>query len=137
VLLKTGAGWSMLYGELVAASNLDRGLFIADPVNAHTDLRELSWYVAFTQEITAYGIAGFRFDYYNPNSDAFDDHAGKRLPVSQTIRTYSPLVGLQLRGHARLVFEWDIVRDHLARDTRGVPTDLSNNLWTLRLQGML
>ena len=59
------------------------------------------------------------------------------MPTSQTIRTYSPLVGLQLRGQARLVFEWDIVRDHLARDKRGVPTDFDNNLWTLRLQVML
>ena len=62
LLLRTALGWSMLYGELVGASNLDRGLFIADPVNAHTDIRELSYYIAFTQEITPYGIAGFRYD---------------------------------------------------------------------------
>jgi hypothetical protein len=35
---------------------------------------------------------------------------------------------------ARLVFQYDVIVDHLARDTRGVPTDLRNNQWTLRLQ---
>jgi hypothetical protein len=135
LLIKSALGWSMLYGEVVAASNLDRGLFIADPVlNGGSAIRELSYYVAFTQEVTQYGVVGFRFEQYNPNADLLDKRAAKLLPVAQHVRTYSPLVGLTLPGRARLVFEWDIIDDLLARDSRGVPTDFKNDQWTLRLQ---
>jgi hypothetical protein len=50
------------------------------------------------------------------------------------VTTYSPLVGIQLPKRARLCFQYDIIKDHLARDVSGVPTDLKNNAWTLRLQ---
>jgi len=50
------------------------------------------------------------------------------------VRTYSPLIGVVLPQRARLVFQYDFIRDAFARDARGVPTDLRNNQWTLRLQ---
>jgi hypothetical protein len=134
LLFKTKLGWSMLYGEFVAASNLDRGLYISDPTISGYDARQLAYYVAFTQEITPYGVVGFRFDYYDPNADSTDGRRGKILPVSEAIKRYSPLVGLVLPGRARLVFQYDVIRDYLARDTRGVPIDFDNNQWTLRLQ---
>jgi hypothetical protein len=135
--LETSLGQSMLYGELVVGSNMDRGLFIADPVLTGHDLRELGYYVAFTQEITRYAVVGLRYDSYDPNADSGDRSAGKTLPVSQTVRTISPLVGLALPDRARLIFQYDAIKDNLARDTRGVPTDFQNNQWTLRLQVML
>ena len=55
----------------------------------------------------------------------------------QTIETFSPVVGLQLPDLARLTFEYDVILDHLGRDTRGIPTDLANNAWTIRLQVQL
>lgn len=134
VLLHTALGWSMLYGEVVAASNLDRGLFIADPVLTGRDVRELGYYIAFTQEITPYGLVGFRYDFYDPNADVTDDRRAKIVPTAQQIRTYSPLAGLVLPGRTRLMFQYDIVRDFLARDKLGVPTDFKNDQWTLRLQ---
>jgi hypothetical protein len=137
LLFKSDLGWAMFYGEIVAASNLDRGLVVADPVFNNATMRELTYYVAFTQEITQYGVVGFRYEFYDPNADATDTRVGKVLPSSQQITTYSPLVGLVLPGRARLMFEWDIVRDYLARDRSGVPTDFKNNQWTVRLQGVL
>lgn len=149
VQLKTLLGWSILTGEVIAASNLDRNTFIADPLAANPvvndpvparsttagpALRELGFYVAFTQEITPYGVVGFRYDMYNPNADSTDSRVGKVLPRSQTIKTYSPLVGLALPDRARLVFQYDHIVDLLARDNRGVPTDFKNDQWTLRLQ---
>jgi hypothetical protein len=137
LLLKTGIGWSMLYGEAVLATNLDRGLFVAnpnDPTGPGIDLRELGYYIAFTQEITKYGVVGFRYDVYDPNSDVTDTRRGKILPSSQKITTYSPLAGLVLPGRARLLFQYDIIKDFLARNTLGVPVDFKNNQWTLRLQ---
>jgi hypothetical protein len=134
LLLHTGLGWSMLYGEVVAASNLDRGLLISDPIATGFDLRQLGYYVAFTQEITPYGLVGFRYDFYDPNSDVTDSRRGKVLPASAQVKTFSPMVGLALPGRARLVFQYDVIRDLFARDTRGVPTDFKNDQWTLRLQ---
>jgi hypothetical protein len=132
--LKTRIGWLDVTGEVTAASNLDRGLFIADPTLTNTNVRELGYYAAITQEVSPYGVVGFRFDTYDPNADFLEARAGKLLPRTQTIHTYSPLVGLVLPDRARLLLEWDIVRDYLARDSRGVPTDLNNDVWTLRLQ---
>ena len=57
------------------------------------------------------------------------------VPTSQRVRTFSPFVAFSLPGHARLGLQWEIVDDYLARDVRGVPSDLPNNQWTLRLQG--
>ena len=136
LLLRTRLGWSMLYAEAFAASNLDRGLLIADPTVSGSDVREYGYFIALTQEITRYAVVGFRFDYYDPNSDFLDKRGGKQLPTSQRVRTYAPFVAVVLPGHARLGFQWEIVDDYLARDVRGVPTDLANNQWTLRLQGM-
>lgn len=127
-------GTSTLYGELVVATNLDRGLFIADPILDHRDLREFGWYVAFVQEIYRYAVVGIRVDYYDPNADLFESRAGNLLPSSQRIRTISPLIGAVLPGRARLLLQRDIIADYLARDSLGVPTDYANNQWTLRLQ---
>jgi len=54
--------------------------------------------------------------------------------VSQTITTLSPLVGVTIPGRARLVFQYDAVIDALSRDALGVPADLRNDRFTLRLQ---
>jgi hypothetical protein len=135
--LRTALGSTWLYGELTLGQNLDRGLFVADPIVTGIDTREIAAYGALTQEITRYGLVGFRFDLYNPNADFFDKRAAKLVPGSQTISTFSPVVGLALPDRARLLFQYDVIRDLLAKDTQGVPTDLRNDRWTLRLQVQL
>jgi len=135
--LDSKLGKSLLAGELSVGSNMDRNVFVADPVTTSVDQRELGYYVALVQEFRGGPIAGFRFDSYNPNSDFLDSQAGKLIPTSQTVRTFSPLVGFQVPHRARLVFQYDFVHDALARDAAGVPTDKKNNVWTLRLQGEL
>ena len=134
VALRTKLGVSQLYGELTLAENLDRGLFVADAVANNGDARELGYYVALTQEITPYAIAGFRIDYYDGDADFIESRRGRVVPASRSITTYSPVIGLQLPETARLTLQYDIIDDSLGRDARGVPTDLRNNLWTLRLQ---
>lgn len=137
VRLDTRFGRSTLYGELVVAQNMDRALYVADPVLTGTDIRELGFYVGLTQEITKYGIVGFRYDYYDPNSDFLDKRSGRIIPQSLSVQTFSPLVGLVLPDRARLLFQYDIIRDHFARSTTGIPADLKNDAWTLRLQVQL
>jgi hypothetical protein len=132
--VKTLLGSSTLFGEVIVAENLDRGYFPADPVSAGQNLRELGYFIGFVQEITPYAVAGFRYDFYDPNADATDHRAGKTLPIENTVRTFSPLVGVTLPKRARLVFQYDLIKDHLARDLSGVPSDMRNNAWTLRMQ---
>ncbi|HEU4408904.1 MAG TPA: hypothetical protein VFS43_26820, partial [Polyangiaceae bacterium] len=134
---QTRLGLTTASGEVTAASNLDRGLYVADPIVTGLDQRALGYHVALVQELGRFALAGFRSDFYDPNADFLLERAGKLVPATQHLRTYSPLVGLVLPERARLVFQYDFVRDNLARDARGVPTDLRNDRWTLRLQVQL
>ncbi len=66
---RTPIGSTKVYGEMVAAKNMDRGFFPADPVSAGSDLREFGYYIGILQDVTKYGVVGFRIDYYDPNAD--------------------------------------------------------------------
>ncbi len=132
--VKTPIGRGLLYGEAYVGTNYDRGLFVADPLTTGVDIREIGWYAAYVQEITEYGVLGVRVDQYDPNADATTTRAGNLLPLDQTITTISPLIGLVLPNRARLLFEYDRIMDHEGLDSRGVPTDLRNDQWAVRLQ---
>jgi hypothetical protein len=130
-------GVAKAYGEFTLASNMDRGLYVADPIVSTLDQRELGYVVGVTQEILGYGVVGLRYDYYDPNSNAFDNRLGRLIPSSSAIKTWSPLVGLVLPDRARLLFQYDVVHNNLARNTVGVPTNFPANAWTVRLQVQL
>lgn len=132
--VRTPIGRGLLYGEAYVATNYDRGLFVADPVTTGISLREFGWYVAYAQEVTRWGLVGLRVDAYNPNGDATGQRGALVLPVDQTITTWSPLVGLVLPDHARLVFEYDRILNHSGLSASGVPTGLAEDQWALRLQ---
>ncbi|MET0386776.1 MAG: hypothetical protein ABW321_12495 [Polyangiales bacterium] len=134
IAVRSPIGWSRLSGELALAQNLDRSLFVADPIASSLDARELGYFVSFTQEITPYIVVGFRTDFYDGNSDFIERRRGRAFTQPQSLRTYSPLIGVTLPRYARLTFQYDFVRDTLGRDSRGEPADLKNNQWTLRLQ---
>ncbi|HEY6876989.1 MAG TPA: hypothetical protein VI299_03180 [Polyangiales bacterium] len=133
--LKTKAGLSRLYGEVTLASNLDRALYVGDPIALGYDVRELNWYAALVQDVTQWGFAGVRVDRYDPNSDFTDSRRGRSIATDASLLTVSPIAGARWPGYGRVTFEYDVVRDKLARDVRGVPQDLKNNQWTLRFQG--
>jgi hypothetical protein len=126
-----------IYGEVVLAQNLDRGLYVADPITTTLDQREFGWYVAALQEVLTYGMVGLRYEYYDPNANVFDTRGGKLLPFSEAITNISPLVGLTLPDRARLLFQYDFNTNAFARSPQGVPTNLQNNGWTVRLQVQL
>ena len=137
VVLKTGLGQTELQGELMLGNNMDRGLIISDPVTSGHDDRQLGYYAEILQDITRHALVGFRYDYYDPRADVFTNKNGKVVPTKATIKTMSPLVGVRLPDRVKLFAQWDIVRDHLAIDARGVPADRKNNVVTFRLQGEL
>ena len=132
--VRTRAGYTRLQVEAVVGSNMDRGLFVADPIANSFDVREFGYAVSLTQDVRQAGVFGVRLDSYNPNADLFDSRAGKLVPSNQTITTVSPVVGVNIAGQARLSAQYDFISDNFARDDSGVPTDFSNNRFTLRLQ---
>ena len=132
--LRTKFGATRLVAEGFVASNLDRGYLIANPGLGQNDVRESGGYVALIQDVTRFGQVGFRAAYYDPNSDFFDNRRGRQVPTSLAVTTLSPMVAVHLPESARLSLQYDIVRDSLAKDDRGVPTDAKNNQLTLRLQ---
>lgn len=136
--LRTMLGSTTLAAELIAGSNMGRNVFVADPITTSIDERELGYYALLVQEFGFGGIAGFRFDTYNPDADFLDDsRKGKLIPSNETVTTYAPLLGYQVPHHVRVVAEYDVIRDAFARDAQGVPTDKKNNVGILRLQGEL
>ena len=82
-------------------------------------------------------MIGFRYDSYDPNADAQAHEGGTLVAVSQTVRSFSPLIGLAFRDHARLLFQYDVNRNESGLTPAGLPTDLRDDAWTLRLQGAL
>jgi hypothetical protein len=138
---RTSLGRTDVFGEVVIAQNLDRALFVADPIVLGQDVRQLALYGAATQELFGLGLVGFRYELYQPNLDLFEPRRGIAVPRDATIHTISPLLGVRLPDdaipgvNARLVVQYDFVRDSLARDVRGVPTDLANDQLTVRVQG--
>lgn len=134
LVLTTVAGATRLYAEGFVASNLDRAYLIADPGLSGIDVREAGGYVALAQDVTNWAQIGLRASYYDPNADFAESVRGRQVPSSLAVRTFSALVALRYQDRARLSFQYDFVRDYLAKDAEGVPTDAKNNQWTLRLQ---
>lgn len=138
--LRSRAGWSQIWLEGTLASNLDRDFVVADPVAAGADLRELHFYGAFLQDLFGRALVGGRYDFYDPNTDLLDRRRGAFVPASAAVHTISPIVGAVLppgivpHVRGRLVLQYDVVLDALGRDGRGVPTDLKNDQFVVRLQ---
>ncbi|MGZ3449206.1 MAG: porin [Polyangiales bacterium] len=135
VRFRSRLGSTRIYGEAYMASDMDRGLFVADPnTAAGIKTREVGYYAAITQEIGPHCLVGFRSEFYDPNADYLEKQAGKVTPTKQSIRIWSPMVAVMLDPKSRLIFQYDAIRDHFGRNERGVPNDLRNDTWTLRLQ---
>jgi hypothetical protein len=122
-----------LRAEVMRAQNLDRGLEPADPVGAGYDLREFGYYVGFTQELTAFGLVGVRYDRYDPDQDAREQQALAVVPRDRSYSTLALLGMLRYEG-ARLAFEYDKNGNALGRDASGRPTTLASDSFTLRAQ---
>ena len=126
-------GRVLLYGELVAASNLDRATVIADPVVTGRDFRELGWYIAAIAEPVPWAAAGVRYDLYDPDADASELRTGDVVPVDQRLSTFA-ITGALKHEHGRLILEYDHNRNHNGRSTLGVPTNLGDDAVTLRAE---
>jgi len=131
--LRTPIGVSRLASEAVVAQNLDRGLFVSDPIQSGQHARQLVLAVSTVQQVTRWAALGFRAAYYDPNSDLLEQRAGVFFNKRESFWVLSPTLAFTL-AHARVTAQYDVVDDRLARDERGVPVNAKNDQLTLRLQ---
>ena len=125
-------GETVLYGEVIWAKNLDRAVMVADPLGPlGRDLREMGYYVAAVQDLGRYLQLGVRYDFYDPDRDATDLQGAILVPSSHSYHTLALALALRY-GPGRLVFEYDLNRNHLGRSREGVPVSLADNLFALR-----
>lgn len=122
-----------LRAEVVRGNNLDRGLFISDPVVATRDLRQLGYYVGASQEITRWALVGVRYDRYDPDADAREQEPLAVVPRDMSTSTWSFSAAGRTRL-ARLVAQYDRRQNALGRDASGRPTTLADDSFTLRAE---
>lgn len=120
-------------GELYVASNMDRGVLPNDPIITGADSQQFGASFYGVQGITQWFAVGVRAAFYDPNSNLLEQRSGTYHLRNQTFWELSPTIALTL-DRARLSAAYDFIWDNLGRDASGVPTDVANNEWTLRLQ---
>jgi hypothetical protein len=126
-------GWSEAIAEVVVATNLDRGLFVADPVAEARDLRELGWHVGIVQGLTDRAMIGARLDQYRPDRDAFESRGATRVGTDPTWTTLSVLGGWK-RDDYRVVLEYSHERNPTGRADDGSITTREADRVVIRAQ---
>jgi len=123
-----------LGAELIWASNLDRGLFVADPIATGQDARELGWAVELTQSLPLGFLVGARLDTYNPDADAADLQGAQRVPRDASVTTWSALASWRWEHTARLSVQYEHQRNTLGRGLNGAPTTLGSDRLAVRAE---
>jgi len=119
--------------EVFVASNMDRGHLTNNPVLTGANSRQFGASFFFVQGVTRWVGVGFRGAYYDPNTNIVEQRSGAFHLKNQTIWELAPSLALLL-DRARISAEYDFIIDHLGRDSIGVPSNVANNRWTVRLQ---
>lgn len=124
----------LVFAEALYAQNLDRGVNVANPVAGSADIREIGWVVGTVHTLFDHLVLGVRLDGYDPDADALTRANGRYVPADQSYLTAAFLLGYELDATNKVLVQYDLVRDHLAIDAAGRPTDLRNDRLTARLQ---
>lgn len=127
------AGRLRLFAEGVLAKNLDRGLYIADPVARSRSLRELGYAIGIRQEVTEYAEAGARFDHYDPDFDASEIQGFEVVPVDPSFDTLAVTVAARWKV-ARFIIEYNHRENALGRGDDGRPTTREDDSFALRAE---
>jgi hypothetical protein len=127
-------GNSVLFGEVVWAANLDRGLRPADPVASGRDLREFGWVAGASQEFTSHAAFGVRYDFYNPDVDASRQTPTVLVPQDVSFRAWTFTLSWGGLSRNRLMLEYQHNRNALGVASDGSPTTLAADTLTLRGQ---
>jgi hypothetical protein len=127
-------GHSAVFGEVVWAANLDRGLLPADPIATGRDLREFGWVVGVCQEFISRAALGVRYDFYNPDLDAYRQMPTALVPSDVSFRTWTFTLSWGGFSRNRLTLEYQHNHNALAVSANGSPTTLAADTMTVRGQ---
>jgi hypothetical protein len=130
-------GSTTFAAQVYFANDLDRGLQPADPLASPAggqarSFRELGYNIAFTQQLTSLAAIGVRYDFYDPDRDAYNRVTGNIVPSDSSYSTISIAGMLIGAGWGRAILEYDINRNHLGLDSSGNPSNLASNAFILR-----
>jgi hypothetical protein len=130
-------GNTTLAANVYFANDLDRGLQPADPLASSSSgqarsFRELGYNVALMQQLTRLAAIGVRYDFYDPDRDAYNRVTGNIVPSDSSYSTISFTGIVYGPGWGRTIIQYDINRNHLGLDSSGNPTNLASNAFTLR-----
>jgi len=123
-----------VFAEVMWASNLDRGVVPADPVASGRNLRERGWVVGVIQQLGPHYAIGGRFDYYDPDADAFEVQGASVVPVSASFTTWTGTAAWCWNALDRVTAEYQHVTNPLGLTASGVPTTLGSDTFTVRGQ---
>jgi hypothetical protein len=128
-----GVGDGMAFFEVVAATNLDRGLVYADPIDARRDLRHLGFAIGAVQELGKRALVGVRYDRYDADRDAFEALGLDLVNVKKIFSTLGVMLTVRTRD-ARFLVQYDHERNPFGRGDDGQPTTRRSDALTLRAQ---
>ena len=120
-------------GYPMAQQLLKAGHEVALWTHSAAKARELGWYVAVTQQLTRWAMAGVRYDLYDPDRDASETRVGRVFSRKRDFKTLS-LAAAFTTPYGRFVVEYDRNRNNLGRDLQGRPTNLKDDAVILRGQ---
>lgn len=127
------AGAGKAFAEGAIATDLDRGLYYADPVANSRKLRELGYQVGVVQQLGPHALAGVRYDRYDADRDAAEQLGTTFVGVHRVFSTWAFLAATTW-GNARFTIEYDHVRNPLGRDDTGAPATREDDRLTVRAQ---
>lgn len=126
-----GAGQAFFEGAI--ATDLDRGLYYADPIENSRPLRELGFQIGATQHLGPHALAGIRYDRYDADRDATEQGGVSLVGVHRVFSTWAFLAS-RIWGNTKLSFEYDHNRNPLGRDVTGAPATRSDDRAMFRAQ---
>ncbi len=130
-LRELGAGKAFFEGAI--STNLDRGVYYADPIATSRDLRELGFAAGVVQSLTEHGLAGVRYDRYNADRDASQQAGISLVGVDRVFDTWAFLAA-GIWHTSRLSFEYDHVRNPFGLSDSGMPTTRADDRFVVRAQ---
>jgi hypothetical protein len=120
-----------LEAEFFLASDLDRGVFPADPKGTlGRSLREMGYTLALIQEFGRWRL-GVRYDTYNPDQDSNKIAKGSPVPTDVTYSTLA-VAAACVASWGRLIVEYDHNQNHLGINTSGMPANLADDAVVVR-----
>jgi hypothetical protein len=133
-VLRTLVGQTTVAIEAAAGSNMDRGLWVADPVATGLDQRSTIAVVSLLQRLPWPVTLGVRASWYRPDLDLLDARRGVLEPLGQRFDVFAPQITWHMHPDAELRLEYERIDDRLGRDAVGRPVDLANDRATVRAQ---